>query len=266
VLKNLEKPLVFFDLETTGVRVDTDRIVEIALVKINIDGARSEKYSLINPQIPIPVETSRIHGITDERVKNAPTFKSYAPELFAFLEGCDLAGYNLISFDLPLLQKEFERVEMNLSSDGRSVIDPFVIFKNKERRNLSAAYQFYCGKEMKDAHTAMADITATVAVLEAQLQRYSDLPQKINELHVFCNQDNAKFADKARKLIWNGGEICLNFGKHRGRSLSYLVTNHKDYLQWMAGGDFAEDTKKLISEALSGKIQKESGSMLGFHK
>ncbi|MBI2269705.1 MAG: 3'-5' exonuclease [Bacteroidetes bacterium] len=244
---NLTRPIAFFDLETTGVNVASDRIVEISILKINPDGSKDIKTKKINPTIPIPPQSSAIHGIKDEDVKDCPTFKSVARELNTFLEGCDLAGYNSNKFDIPLLVEEFLRAEIDFEMAGRKCIDVQNIFHKKEQRTLSAAYKFYCKKDLENAHSAEADIIATQEILEAQLDKYPDLKNDAAFLHDFSMQNSA--VDLAGRIIYNKeGVEVFNFGKHTGKSVEVIFKTEPSYYQWMMNGDFPLYTKKIITQ------------------
>ena len=237
----LERPLVFFDLETTGANIAKDRIIEICIIKINPDKSQDKFFERINPQMPISKEASEIHGIYDEDVKDKPTFQDYADEIFSFLKDADIGGYNLINFDLPLINKEFERVKMTspLNSETK-IIDPMRIYHKMEKRDLSAAYKFFCGKELTDAHSAEADILATIEVLDGQIDKY-ELALEVDELDDFCRYEHEKacvdLACRFRKD--ENGEIVFNFGSNNGKK----VKENLGMLKWMLDKDFSEDTK-----------------------
>jgi DNA polymerase-3 subunit epsilon len=244
---NLTRPLAFFDLETTGINIGSDRIVEISILKVNPDGSKDIKTKRINPTIPIPPFVTSIHGIKDEHVKDSPTFKDVARELHAFLEGCDLAGYNSNKFDIPLLVEEFLRAEIDFDVTGRKFIDVQNIFHKKEQRTLSAAYKFYCQKDIENAHSAEADITATQEILEAQLDKYPDLKNDATFLHEFSKQ-NAN-VDLAGRIIFNKeGVEVFNFGKHNGKAVEVVFKSEPSYYKWMMDGDFPLYTKKIITQ------------------
>jgi DNA polymerase-3 subunit epsilon len=255
---NLKKPLVFLDLETTGINIATDRIVEIALLKIHPDGREEEKTQRINPGIPIPPEASVIHGIYDENVKDAPVFKDVAKSLAKFIEGCDLAGFNSIKFDIPLLTEEFLRVDIDVDLKKHKFVDVQVIFHRMEKRTLSAAYKFYLLKDLENAHSAMADTKATYEVLKAQIDRYeaviyNDCGKKtvpvtnnVDSLATFSAFD--KNVDFAGRIIYddNGIEI-FNFGKHKGKAVEKVLKEEPGYYGWMMQGEFPLYTKKVLT-------------------
>lgn len=243
---NLKKPIAFFDLETTGINVASDRIVEISILKISPNGTEDVKTMRINPEMSIPVQASEIHGIYDIDVANSPTFKEVAKELAKFIEGCDLAGYNSAKFDIPLLAEEFLRAEVDFDMNNRKHVDVQVIFHKKEQRTLSAAYQFYCNKPLEGAHGAEADIKATYEVLKSQLERYEDLENSIDYLNEFTSQTNN--ADLLGRIIFNDkGVEVFNFGKHKGKSVEEVFEYEPGYYSWMMNGDFPLYTKKVIT-------------------
>ena len=256
---NLKNPLVVFDLETTGTNVSHDRIVELAMIKVMPSGEKIEKTRKINPTIPIPLETSLIHGIYDEDVKEEPTFKQIAKSLAQFLEGCDLAGFNVLKFDLPLLVEEFLRADVDFNIDHRKVLDAQKIFHMMEKRNLTAAYKFYCDKDLENAHSAAADTQATLEVFEAQVERYhgmelQDLLGKPigiieNDMDVIHNLTNAKMVDLAGRIVYNDeGVEVFNFGKHRGRSVQEIFKQEPSFYDWIMKGDFPLDTKRKLTQ------------------
>lgn len=242
----LSKPLAFFDLETTGLNIASDRIVEISIVKIMPNGDKEIKTKLINPTIPIPKEVSLVHGITDEDVKDKATFKEVAHELNQFIDGCDLAGYNSNKFDIPLLAEEFLRAEIDFDVSKRNLIDVQNIFHKMERRTLSAAYKFYCGKELKDAHSAEADTTATYEILEAQIGMYDDLNGDAKFLGEFSQM--TKNVDLLGRIVYNSkGVEVFNFGKHKGKPVVEILEKEPGYYSWMMNGDFPLYTKKVLT-------------------
>lgn len=243
----LNRPIVFFDLETTGVNVASDRIVEISALKINVDGSKELKTTRINPTIPIPAQASAVHGIFDEDVKDAPLFKQLAKSLANFIDGCDLAGYNSNKFDVPLLAEEFLRVEVDFDIKDRRLIDVQNIFHQMEQRTLAAAYKFYCNRTLENAHSAEADTTATWEILEAQLERYSDtLKNDMQFLHEFSSR--SKNVDLAGRIVYNEqGVEVFSFGKHANKSVAEIFKAEPSYYDWMMKGDFPLYTKKIIT-------------------
>lgn len=244
---NLKNPLVFFDIESTGLDVSNDRIVEISVVKVFPDGSVETKTRRINPTIPIPAQAQAIHGISDEDVKDCPTFRQVAKSLAQFMSGCDIAGYNSNKFDIPLLSEEFLRADVDFDFRKRNLIDVQNIFHKMEQRTLVAAYRFYCGKELEGAHGAEADTMATYEVLKAQLDRYPELKNDVKELAEFSK--NNKFLDYAGRLALNEkDEPIFNFGKHKGKSVKSVFEHEPSYYSWMMEGDFTRDTKKVLTE------------------
>lgn len=244
---NLRRPIAFIDIETTGINVSTDRIVEISVLKINPNGKEEWMSTRINPEVPIPPKSTAIHGITDKDVADAPTFKEIAKNLTAFLEGTDLAGYNAIKFDIPVIAEEFLRINIDFNFRKRKYVDVQVIFHKKEQRTLSAAYQFYCRKELENAHSSRSDTQATYEVLKSQLDRYLDLENDIDKLADFSSFNN--IADFAGRIIYdeNGVEI-FNFGKHKGKPVETVFMEEPSYYSWMMNGDFPLYTKKILTE------------------
>ena len=243
----LRRPIAFIDIETTGINVSTDRIVEISILKVSPGGKEEWMSTRVNPGMPIPPKSTAIHGISDKDVENAPAFREVAKNIAAFLEGTDLAGYNAIKFDIPVIAEEFLRVNIDFNFLKRKYVDPQVIFHKKEQRTLSAAYQFYCNRALENAHSSKADTQATFEVLKAQLDRYQDLENDIEKLAVFSSFNNN--VDFAGRIIYdeNGIEI-FNFGKHKGRPVLTVFKEEPSYYSWMMNGDFPLYTKKIITE------------------
>lgn len=244
---NLKNPIIFFDLETTGVDPAKDRIVEISMVKIMPDGRREVKTRRLNPEMPIPPAATAVHGITDDDVKNEPVFRAVAKSLAAYIDGCDFAGYNSNKFDIPVLAEEFLRAGLDVDLKRHKFIDVQNIFHKMEQRTLVAAYKFYCGKELNDAHSAEADTLATCEVLEAQLDRYADtLENDVDFLAEFS--ERGKSADYAGRILYDDkGEEIFGFGKHKGRSVAQVFRDEPSYYAWMMNGDFPLYTKKVIT-------------------
>ena len=276
-LKNLhlKRPLVVFDLETTGVQVGTDRIVEIAMIKISPDGsvvrkpekAGNEYRILVNPEMPIPLESSLVHGVYDDDVKSKHTFGVIAPGLVKFLHNCDLGGFNSNRFDVPMLAEEFLRVGVDFGLEGRNLIDVQNIFHKMEQRTLKAAYRFYCDKELEGAHEAYPDTAATLEILVSQLEKYSDatisdsrgetvgpVPSDMDKLHKFCQR--TQNADLAGRLIYNDdGVIVFNFGKDKVVSVKELIERDPGYFGWMMNGDFPRYTKRVLEQIKEGTLK-----------
>ncbi len=256
---NLKNPLAFFDLETTGINISKDRIVEISILKIMPNGEEEKKTELVNPGIPIPHETSMIHGIYDEDIKDKPYFKDLARVLVKFLEGCDLAGFNILRFDVPLLVEEFLRTDINFDVSKRKLIDAQKIFHLMEKRNLSAAYKFYCKKTLENAHSAEADTFATYEILKKQIEIYDGQEaedMKGNKLGVIQNDMEAvhkitlqNMVDLAGRMIYNEkGEEVFNFGKHKGKKVLDVLAKEPMYYNWIQKNDFSLDTKRKLTE------------------
>lgn len=256
---NLKVPLCLFDLETTGTSPTTDRIVEIALIKLLPNGDTLRKHYLVNPVIPIPAEATAIHGISNEHVARQPTFKEVAKEVARFMEGCDLGGYNILKFDLPLLVEELLRAEVEFDYGRKRVVDAQRIFHLMEKRTLSAAYSFYCGKQMGNAHSAEGDTEATLEVLLAQVARYNQqevtdsLGKKIgviqNDVESLARLSTLDSVDLAGRMVRNAnGEAIFNFGKHKGKSVLRVLQDEPSYYDWMMNGEFALDTKRKLTE------------------
>jgi len=242
----LYKPLCTFDLETTGTNISKDRIVEICILKVNPDASRETKTWIVNPEMSIPKESSAIHGITDEKVKDAPTFREIAPKIQEMISGCDLAGFNSNRFDVPLLAEEFLRVGLDFDLSKIKLVDAQTIFHKMEQRNLTAAYKFYCKKELENAHSAEADVLATFEVLDAQVAHYEDLPNDIASLSEFSFHN--KFADLAGMIHFdeNNNEI-FGFGKYKGQNVKEVFQRDLGYYAWIQNADFPLYTKKILT-------------------
>ncbi len=252
----LTRPLAFIDLETTGVNVGNDRIVEIAIVKIMPDGTKQVKRKLINPLMPIPKGASDVHGITDVMVKDAPSFKQVANEVKQFILGCDIGGYNSNRFDVPLLVEEFLRAGIEFNIDDSKLVDAQRIFHMIEQRTLSAAYKFYCDKSLEDAHSAEADATATWEVLAAQVERYPQLGTTVESIVKFTGEDD--LVDFARRFIKENGIEVFNFGKHKGKPVTQVLKDEPQYYDWMMRGDFPMHTKQKLTEILNRTLLKKA--------
>ena len=249
---NLKNPIIFFDIESTGLNVANDRIVEISMVKVMPDGSTEVKTRRLNPTIHISEESSKIHGIHDEDVKDCPTFNQIAKSLAKWMEGCDIAGYNSNKFDIPMLYEEFLRAGVDFDFRKRKLVDVQNIFHKKEQRTLSAAYKFYCHKELDNAHSAEADTMATYEILQAQLDKYrnDEKDPLLNDIAFLSDYTSkTRRADYAGRIIYNeqGVEI-FNFGKHKGKPVAEVLHNEPSYYSWMMNGDFTLDTKKVLTE------------------
>lgn len=243
---NLKSPIIFFDLETTGVNIMTDRIVELSLIKVYPNGDEEVKSRRLNPEMPIPPQATAIHHITDEDVKDAPTFKQVAKDLARIFEGCDVAGFNSNRFDIPLLEEEFLRAGVDFDFSKRRFIDVQTIFHKMEQRTLVAAYKFYCHKDLTEAHSAEADTRATYEVLKAQLDRYPELQNDVSFLSEFSTQN--KNVDLAGRIIFNDDKVeVFNFGKHKGKPVEEVLRREPSYYGWMMQGEFPLNTKKVLT-------------------
>lgn len=242
----LKRPLAVIDLETTGTNVATDRIIEIAIIKVFPDKSTQSKVKRIHPGIPIPPSSTAIHGISDEDIKDCPTFKQAANELRQFMENCDIAGYNSNRFDIPLLVEEFLRTGLELDVKDRKFVDVQKIFHLMEKRTLSAAYKFYCDKSLENAHSAEADALATYEILEAQLLRYEQLQAEVEHLAEFTKED--EYVDFARRMVMQNGAEVFNFGKYKGRAVKDVLKIEPQYYDWMMKADFPLNTKQKLTE------------------
>lgn len=265
----LTKPIVFFDLETTGLEIGSARIVEISMLKITADQQRNLLTLLIHPEMKIPAETTAIHGITDEDVKDKPTFRQSAKRIAEFIGNADLAGYNILRFDLPLLAEEFLRADILFDVSDREVIDIQNIFHKMEPRNLAAAYRFYCGKELIDAHTAEADTIATYEVLLSQIEKYKDVPfddKGTTKFPVVNNMDalgefsvQKRFVDLAGHIVKNEKDIAVfNFGKYKGQSVEEVFNREPQYYDWINKSNFPEYTKKICQQIYMKRFNNEN--------
>ena len=259
----LERPLVVFDIESTGVSPRKDRIVELAAIRIEIDGTETPKCWLLNPTIHIPEETTAIHGIADDDVRNCPTFAERAQEIAAFFEGCDLSGFNADRFDIPCLEEEFARCGINLASGLRKHVDVQRIYHSREPRDLTAAVKFYCNRSHDGAHGAEADTAATLEVLKEQLVRYADLPRSVDALDEYLVPHDPLNADRNGLFRWKNGEWTVNFGKKRGESLKRIMLNEPNFLKWILKGDFDTDVRMIASDALEGRLPPAPTTAIG---
>ncbi|MGB0522875.1 MAG: exonuclease domain-containing protein [Flammeovirgaceae bacterium] len=263
----LRNSLAFFDLETTGINVVKDRIVEISILKVMPNGEKLIKTKKVNPTIPIPPEVTKIHGISDEDVKDEPTFKELAKEIAKFLEGADLAGYNMLRFDVPLLVEEFLRVGINFDVSQRKLIDVQRLFYLMEPRTLTAAYKFYCDKDLEGAHSAEADTVATFEVLDAQIARYKGVEIKDSNGKMYAPIQNdmgalheltaSKMVDLAGRMVYNAkGEVVFNFGKHKNKPVLQVLEKEPNYYDWMMKSDFPLNTKQKLTEVKLSQFNK----------
>lgn len=248
----LDRPLVILDIEATGLSTRTDRIIELAAIRIDEDGTETRGYWLLNPTIDIPIETTAIHGIRDEDVKDQPTFKDKALEILMFFGEADLGGFNAGHFDIPLLQEEFKRAGIPFDIDRRRLLDAQKIFHAHEPRNLSAAVRFYCGHDHEDAHGAEADAEATLEVIRGEFAKYDDLPKDMDTLDRTYNPNDPLNADRRGMLRWVNGVLTINFGKKKGESVAELVKSDPGFLKWITKNDFPFDTREICENALKG--------------
>src|SRR5690554_7843248 len=243
----LNRPICFFDLETTGTDITRDRIVEIAILKVYPNGNEESRRWLVNPTIPIPASTSAIHGITDEKVANEPTFAELAPQVYQIIKDADLGGYNSDRFDIPLLAEEMLRAGIDFDMKNKESVDVQTIFHKKEERTLSAAYKFYCGKTLDNAHSAAADTNATYEIFVSQLQRYDDLPKDIKELSVYTSRK--KSVDFAGFIALNeDGQEIFTFGKHKGALVDDILEREPGYFGWIQNADFRSEERRVGKE------------------
>ena len=257
----LIRPLVFFDLETTGLDFEKDRIVQFAFLRLTPNHEKEEWCELVNPGIPIPKEASAVHHITDQMVQDKPLFKEYATPILRYIENCDLAGFNIARFDIPFLQNELTRNGYSLDLSAIKIVDVQTIYHSKEPRDLSAAYRFYCNSDHLDAHDAMGDVRATAEIFDAQIARYNDLPKSVEQIHNKFNRSNDRWITMDRKFYWRDGQATMAFGKHRGKAVQWVAENDRDYLAWISEKDFSIESKTLMQQALAGVFpQKENNN------
>ena len=246
----LDRPLVVFDIESTGVLPRRDRIIELAAIKVSADGFEEEKCWLFNPTVHIPEETTAIHGISDEDVKDCPVFAERAKEVFGFFAGCDISGFNCDRFDVPMLEEEFGRCGYNFDAASRRFVDVQRIYHRMEPRDLTAAVRFYLGRDHVGAHGAESDTRATLEVLKAQMEKYPQLPRDVAAMDEYLVPHDPLNADRNGMLRWLDGDLCVNFGRKKGESLKKLLLNEPNYLRWIVKGDFATDVKMIVKDLL----------------
>ncbi len=256
----ITRPIIFFDLETTGLDYKYDRIVEIGAVKVYPDGTREILTQRINPQMRISAEISALTGITNEAIANEPTFLQVATKIADFFEGCDLGGYNISRFDVKVMVEEFKRAGLDFKLDQRMIVDSQVIFHQKEKRDLSAAYKFYCEKDLQGAHSAQADTDATYEIFISQLKRYADLPQHLEGLHKFCRGNQDRFVDAEGKFFWRDGEAVFNFGKFKSQTLRAIAKSNPEYLHWVMSPErqFPQEVIDICYRAMKGQFPVKS--------
>ena len=247
-----EKPVVFFDLETTGISAPHDRIVEITAIRLVPDGRRDVWTKRMNPGMPIPKSATEVHGITNEMVAGEPPFSFYAAQLKQFIGDADLGGFGISRLDIPLLEAEFRRVGVEFSRRGRRIIDAQILFHMLEPRDLAAAYKRYRGQELANAHTSVADVEASIEVVEGMLQMHSELPHNVEGLNALCNREQENWIDSQGKFAWSSGVAVVGFGKYKGVPIRSIAQTDSGYFDWMIKSDFAEDTKAVAARALRG--------------
>lgn len=252
----LDKPLVIFDLETTGLSVNLDRIIEIAYLKIMPDGRISKGDLLLNPEMNIPAEAFAVHGISDDKVKDQPTFKAEAGELYEIFNDCYYSGFNVLSYDLPMLKSEFLRSGREFDYANAKIIDAKVIYHYMEQRTLAAAYKFYCKKEHIKAHNALADVEVTAKILIKQLEKYSET-RDWDFIYKIHHSADDRFVDTDRKFYWRHGQAYFAFSKHKDRSLADIAEKDPGFLEWIISADFSEETKNIVRNALNGELPKK---------
>lgn len=255
-LLKLDKPLVIFDLETTGLVMTMDKIIEVAYIKIFPNGRMMKDDMFLNPEMEISKEATEIHGITDEDVASMPTFRDKAKDLWEVFNGCYFGGFNVVNFDLPMLKREFIRVGMDFEYNTKDIVDSKMIFHYMEPRTLSAAYKYYCNKEHINAHSAIADVEATAEILVSQLEKYQEAQdwEFINKIH---QSSDDRFVDNERKFYWRNGEAYFSFSKHKDTPLSEVAKTDPGFLQWIMTADFSDETKNIVRKALGGEFPKK---------
>ena len=258
----LHRPLVAFDLETTGLDVTTDRIVEISCIKIAVDGTRHACTYRINPGKPIAAAATAVHGIRDIDVAHEPSFDDLALTLLEFLRDCDLTGFNIERFDLPLLSREFKRANLQFPAGPVSIIDSWQIFCRNEPRDLAAAYQFYCGRTLSRAHSAECDAIAAADILLAQVRRYGEMPKEVAPLAQYCHPQKPDWVDPDGKIVWRDEQAVLGFGQHKNRPLKSLAQDNPDYLQWIMKANFSETVVAIAKAALAGEFPQRPAAMM----
>ena len=252
----LQRPLVSFDVETTGLDVQTDRIVEFSCIKLHTDGRRETLTHRVNPAMPIGAAATAVHGISNADVANSPVFEALAQGLLEFFRDCDLTGFNIEQFDLPLLNREFGRAGLTFPDWPVSIIDSWRIFLRNEPRDLTAAYRFYCGGTLEHAHSAEADASAAADILLAQVRKYPSLPRQMQDLHAYCHPSKPDWVDPDGKIVWKDNAAVLSFGKHRNRPLEQLAQQEPEYLKWITTANFSQHVIGIAHAALEGEFPK----------
>ncbi|MDO8593208.1 MAG: 3'-5' exonuclease [bacterium] len=256
-LIKLDKPLVIFDIESTGLSVSLDRIIEIAYLKIMPNGVASKGDVFLNPEMGIPAEVTELHGITDEQVKDQPTFREKAQDFWAIFNDCYYGGFNIANFDLPMLRREFLRVGMGFDYAAAKIIDSKTIYHHMEPRTLSAAYKFYCGKDHEEAHSALGDVEATAEILGQQLDQYSEI-RDWDYIYKIHHASDGRYVDNERKFFWRNGQAHFSFSKYKGQPLAEVVKQDPGFLRWIMSADFSQETKDIIKNALNGELPKKA--------
>lgn len=255
-MKNIifDRPIAFIDVETTGLNVSSDRIVELTILKIHPDGKEELKSHRINPGIPISAEATDIHGITDRDVADEPHFQQYSHSICAFLNGCDIGGFGVKRFDLRILEAEFRRASVKFSRRGRRIIDALIIYHRLHPRDLAAAYKEYCGNDLEKAHTSGGDARAAAEILEAQLRIHTELPKDIDGLCEFCDGEETNWVDAEGRFIWLEDEVTFNFGQYKGHSLKSVLSMDEGYIEWLAGAGLSLEINEIARNALNGNF------------
>ena len=249
----LNRPIACFDIEATGINPHSDRMVELAIVRMHPDGSQDSHRFVINPGIPIPIEASNIHGFKDDYVRDCPPFTDIASDVNAILENCDLSGFNLLRYDIPMLVAEMARADIRFELKNRKVVDAQRIFHQQEPRDLTAAIAYYCNEMHLGAHGAMADVTATMRVIESQLKRYSNLPRDVPSLDLYCNPRDPSWVDRSGRLKWINKTVAINFGKKKGVALETLIKDDPGFIKWMLKSDFPPDVKEIVAQGQRGE-------------
>ena len=256
-LINLEKPLVVFDLETSGLAISIDKIIEVAYIKVMPNGVVFRDDIFLNPEMTVPTEAVAIHGLTDEFLADKPTFAEKAQELWEIFDNCHYGGYNIINFDLPILRREFIGVGMDFDYSQAKIVDSKTVYQFMEPRTLSAAYQFYCAKEYQHAHQALADVEATAEILVKQLEKYDEI-RDWDFIYKIHHWPDDRYVDNERKFYWRNGEAYFSFSKYRDQPLAKVVENAPEFLNWILSADFSEETKAIVKNALAGEFPKKA--------
>ncbi|MEW6365424.1 MAG: 3'-5' exonuclease [Acidobacteriota bacterium] len=254
----LDRPIAFLDIEATGKNAVTERLIDLAVIKVHPDGKLEKHYWRVNPERPIPAEATAIHRIRDKDVAGKPIFKAVARQIAAVLEGCDLGGFGIIRFDVPMLAAEFKRAGMDFALKDARIVDALAIFHQRERRDLRAAVKFYLEQDFPGAHGAVEDAEAALRVLEAQLDRYPDLPAEVDGLDTLYNPRDPNAVDLEGRLVWVGDDVTIGFGKYKGKTLRELAKDDPHFLQWILKKEFSDEVKGIVQDALEGRFPSRS--------